>query len=84
MNKRAFLKLFSAVMSWPVVSPVLAWAAGSKLKNWAAISNTARALSSANSLEEVRTFVKQQGSSRFSAAAIASTPSRTAGTPSSR
>ncbi len=35
MNKRAFLKLISAAMSMPGISPLLAWAGGEKLKNWA-------------------------------------------------
>jgi hypothetical protein len=34
VNKRTFLKFFSAMMAWPAISPRLAWASG-KLKNWA-------------------------------------------------
>ena len=62
MNKRTFLRLFSAMAAWPVVSPLLAWAAGGKLKNWAGnLEYGTDRLYSANSLEQVRTFVKGQG-----------------------
>jgi xylitol oxidase len=62
MNKRTFLKLFSAMTAGPVVSPLLAWAAGGKLKNWAGnLEYGTDNLYSAHSLEQVREFVKKQG-----------------------
>src|SRR5258706_2932394 len=61
MNKRTFLKLFSAVAAWPVVAPLLAWAAGGKLKNWAGnLEYSTENLYPANSLEQVQQFVKAQ------------------------
>jgi xylitol oxidase len=61
MNKRTFLKLFSAMTAGPVVSPLLAWAAGGKLKNWAGnLEYGTDNLYSARSLEQVREFVKKQ------------------------
>ena len=61
MNKRTFLKFSSVLMASPMLSPLLSWATGDKLKNWAGNFeyNTDR-LSSANSLEQVREFVKKQ------------------------
>jgi xylitol oxidase len=62
MNKRTFLKLFSAMTAWPVVSPLLAWASGGKLKNWAGnLEYSTEHLYFANSLEQVQQFVKRQG-----------------------
>ena len=62
MNKRAFLRLFSALAAWPVFSPLLAWAAGGKLTNWAGnLEYGTDRLYSAESLEQVRAFVKGQG-----------------------
>ena len=61
MNKRAFLKLLSTLMTMPVVSPVLAWALGEKLKNWAGnIEYSTERLYSPNSSEQVRDFVGKQ------------------------
>src|SRR5258706_9514847 len=61
MNKRTFLKLFSAVAALPVVAPLLAWAAGGKLKNWAGnLEYSTENLYSANSLEQAQQFVKGQ------------------------
>jgi alditol oxidase len=61
MNKRAFLKLLSTLMTMPVVSPMLAWALGEKLKNWAGnIEYSTERLYSANSLQQVRDFVGKQ------------------------
>ena len=60
MDKRTFLKLFSAITASPVISPMLAWAAGDKLKNWAGnIDYSTENLYSANSVEQVRSFVTQ-------------------------
>jgi alditol oxidase len=61
MDKRSFLKLLSALMTAPALSPLLAWAAGDKLKNWAGnLEYSTDRLTNATSLEQVREFVKQQ------------------------
>lgn len=61
MNKRTFLKLFSAMMTAPVISPLLTWAWEDKLKNWAGnLEYSTERLYPADSLDQVRTFVKQQ------------------------
>jgi hypothetical protein len=61
VNKPAFLKLLSTLMTMPVVSPVLAWALGEKLQNWAGnIGYTTERLDSPNSSEQVRDFVGKQ------------------------
>jgi len=60
MNKRAFLKLISAAMSMPGISPLLAWAGAEKLKNWAGNVEYGTAhLYSATSLEQVQEFVRK-------------------------
>ena len=60
MNKRSFLKLVSAAMSVPSVSPLLAWAAGEKLKNWAGnIEYGTDRLYSATSVEQAQEFVRK-------------------------
>jgi xylitol oxidase len=61
MNKRTFIRLFSALIASPVISPLLAWAAKDKLKNWAGnLKYSTDRLYSANSLEQVRSYVKKQ------------------------
>jgi alditol oxidase len=61
MNKRDFLRLCSAVMASPAVAPLLAWAANDKLKNWAGnLEYSTDRLYSANSLEQVRSYVQAQ------------------------
>jgi len=61
MNKRTFIRLFSAMMASPVVSPLLARATKDKLSNWAGnLEYSTDRLYSANSLEEVRKYVKEQ------------------------
>jgi alditol oxidase len=61
MNKRTFLKLFSAMTAWPVIAPLLAWGSGGKLKNWAGnLEYSTENLYSANSLEQVQDYVKRQ------------------------
>ena len=60
MNKRAFLKLLSAAMSTPVLSPLLACAAGDKLKNWAGnVEYGSDRLYSATSVEQAQEFVRK-------------------------
>jgi xylitol oxidase len=71
MNKRAFLKLSSAMFATPFMSPLFAWVKGGKmsqdkmavdrLKNWAGnLEYSTESLYSANSIEEARDFVKKQ------------------------
>src|SRR5215469_2555518 len=61
MDKRDFLKLFSAMMAGPVISALSAKAPDAKLKNWAGnIEFGTDHLYPANSVDEVRAFVKSQ------------------------
>jgi alditol oxidase len=61
MNKRTFIKLSSAVMATPIISPLLAAMPDDKLKNWSGnLEYGTERLYSANSLEEVRAFVAKQ------------------------
>src|ERR1017187_4536676 len=61
MNKRTFLRLFTSLMASPVISPLLTWASNAKLKNWAGnLEYSTDQLYSANSLDQVRSYVKQQ------------------------
>jgi len=61
MNKRTFIKLFAAMIASPVISPLFAWASSNKLKNWAGnLEYGTDRLYSANSLEQVRDYVKKQ------------------------
>lgn len=61
MNKRTFIKLSSAMIADPVISPLFAWSTGDKLKNWAGnLEYSTERLYPANSLNQVREFVKKQ------------------------
>ncbi len=61
VNKRTFIKLFVAMIASPVISPLFAWASSNKLKNWAGnLEYGTDRLYSANSLEQVRDYVKKQ------------------------
>ena len=61
MNKRSFIKLWSAAMASPSLSPLLAWASADKLKNWAGnIEYGTENLYSARSVEQVCEFVKSR------------------------
>jgi alditol oxidase len=61
MNKRAFIRLFSAMMASPIVLRVLAWAGSDTLKNWAGnLEYSTDRLYAAESLEQARDFVKKQ------------------------
>jgi xylitol oxidase len=61
MNKRSFLKLVSAMLATPIISPLLSWAAGDKLKNWAGnIKYGTDRLYSATSVEKAQEYVKEQ------------------------
>jgi alditol oxidase len=60
MNKRAFIKLISAAMSMPGISPLLAWAGAEKLKNWAGnVEYGTDRLYSATSAEQAQEFVRK-------------------------
>ena len=60
MNKRTFIKLCAAMAASPVASRLLAWAPD-KLKNWAGnLEYSTDRLYSADSLEQVRSYVKAQ------------------------
>jgi xylitol oxidase len=60
MNKRAFLKLISAAMSMPGISPLLAWARAEKLKNWAGnVEYGTDRLYSATSVQQAQEFVRK-------------------------
>jgi alditol oxidase len=61
MNKRIFLKLLSAAMAGPVISPLLARGPDSKLTNWAGnLEYSTENLFQADSSEQVQAFVKKQ------------------------
>jgi xylitol oxidase len=61
MDKRSFIKFLSAIVAGPIVSPLLAKLPDTKLTNWAGnLEYSTQNLYSANSLEQVRQFVKKQ------------------------
>jgi xylitol oxidase len=61
MNKRTFIRVFGALLAGPVISPLLAWASKNRLQNWAGnLEYSTDRLYSANSLEQVRSYVKKQ------------------------
>jgi xylitol oxidase len=61
MDKRNFIKILSAMMAGPVVSPLFARLPKSKLTNWAGnFEYSTESLYPANSVEQVREFVKTQ------------------------
>jgi alditol oxidase len=61
MNKRTFIKLSSAMMASPIISPLLAAVPDDKLTNWAGnLEYGTERLYSANSVEQVREYVAKQ------------------------
>jgi xylitol oxidase len=61
VNKRTFIKLSSALLASPLLSPLLAWAAGGKLTNWAGnFEYSTEQLYAAGSLQQAQEFVKKQ------------------------
>jgi xylitol oxidase len=60
-TKRTFIKLFAAVIAGHILSPLRSWASNNKLKNWAGnFEYSTDRLYSANSLDEVRNYVKKE------------------------
>ncbi|WP_159475903.1 D-arabinono-1,4-lactone oxidase [Dyadobacter sp. 3J3] len=60
MKKRTFLKISSALMTAPLLSPLSGWATGEKLKNWAGnLEYSTTKLYQAKSTEQVSEFVKK-------------------------
>ena len=61
VNKRTFIKLCSAALTSPLVSPLLSRASSDRLKNWAGnIEYSTDQLYSARSLDQLRKFVRKQ------------------------
>jgi alditol oxidase len=61
MNKRTFIGFLGAAAASPLFSRLSPWASNGKLKNWAGnIEYSTDRLYSANSLEQVRSYVKKQ------------------------
>jgi alditol oxidase len=61
VNKRTFIKLSSAMLASPLLSPLLTWAAGGKLTNWAGnFEYSTEQLYPAGSLQQTQEFVKKQ------------------------
>src|ERR1700730_2613586 len=61
MNKRNFIKLLSAVVAEPLISPLLARGPEAKLKNWAGnLEYGTEHLYPAGSVRQVQDFVKKQ------------------------
>jgi hypothetical protein len=74
MNKRSFIKLLSAIMAGPVVSPLFARLAETELQNWAGnFEYGTESLYIASSVEQVKDFVKKQAELKVLVPAIAST-----------
>src|ERR1700730_8142836 len=61
MNKRTFIKLSSAMMASPIISPLVGAMSEDKRKNWAGnLEYGTERLSSANSVEQVQEFVAKR------------------------
>jgi alditol oxidase len=61
MNKRTFIKLSSAMMASPIISPLVGAMSEDKPKNWAGnLEYGTERLSSANSVEQVQEFVAKR------------------------
>ncbi|MGG7666751.1 D-arabinono-1,4-lactone oxidase [Dyadobacter sp. BHUBP1] len=60
MNKRTFIKLSSALMTAPLLSPLSGWANGDKLRNWAGnLEYSTEKLDLGKNLQQVQTIVKK-------------------------
>lgn len=61
MKKRTFMKLSSALLATPLLSPLVSWIADEKLKNWAGnYQYSTDKLYPAKALDQVQEFVKKQ------------------------
>jgi alditol oxidase len=61
MNKRTFIRLFTALMASPVIAPLLTWASDKKLQNWAGnLEYSTDRLYSADTVEQVRSYVRKE------------------------
>ncbi len=61
VNKRTFIKLSSAMLASPALSPLFSWVSDAKLTNWAGnIEYSTEQLYPASSLAQVQEFVKKQ------------------------
>src|SRR3981189_1465438 len=61
MNKRTFIRLFSAMIASPAILPLCARTTKDKLTNWAGnLEYGTDRLYSANSLEQIRSYIKKQ------------------------
>ncbi|WP_090157145.1 D-arabinono-1,4-lactone oxidase [Dyadobacter soli] len=60
MNKRTFIKLSSALMTAPLLSPLSGWANADKLRNWAGnLEYSTDKLDLGKNLQQVQTIVKK-------------------------
>lgn len=60
MKKRTFIKLSSAVIAAPVLSPLFSWASDAKMKNWAGnFTFSTDRLHQPQSVEQVRALVRK-------------------------
>ncbi|HWV28184.1 MAG TPA: D-arabinono-1,4-lactone oxidase [Dyadobacter sp.] len=60
MNKRTFIKLSSALMTAPLLSPLSGWANGDKLRNWAGnLEYSTEKLDLGKNLQQVQTIVRK-------------------------
>ncbi|WP_041735221.1 D-arabinono-1,4-lactone oxidase [Dyadobacter fermentans] len=60
MNKRTFIKLSSALMTAPLLSPLAGWAQADKLRNWAGnLEYSTDRLDLGKNLKQVQTIVKK-------------------------
>src|ERR1700736_4005921 len=61
MNKRTFLRVFSAALAGPGIQRLVAWASDHKLTNWAGnIEYGTQRMFEANSVEQIQDIVKAQ------------------------
>src|SRR3954451_20751123 len=60
MNKRAFIKLSSALLTAPLISSLESWAQAEKLKNWAGnLEYSTDKIDYPTSVEEVQQLIKK-------------------------
>lgn len=60
MNKRTFIKLSSALMATPIISPLIGWTQETSLKNWAGnLEYSTHKINYPQTVEEVQQLVKK-------------------------